>query len=69
LNQVDITLQIRVLEKYIGARKKEKDAVDALINDIVSSTAERCIEPVFMDQNVVERICEKQLEKKSSSSS
>eukprot|EP01102_Stenamoeba_stenopodia_P015139 TRINITY_DN5129_c0_g1_i1.p1 TRINITY_DN5129_c0_g1~~TRINITY_DN5129_c0_g1_i1.p1 ORF type:complete len:152 (+),score=35.62 TRINITY_DN5129_c0_g1_i1:257-712(+) len=67
--QVEAQFTRMALEKYIGNRRKERDALDALINKIISSAAERCVEPVFLEQYVIENLVSKQLEKKSSSAS
>lgn len=46
--QVEIAFLKRILRKFVG----NQPSVDALLDEVLSSTAERCVEPVLMEKNV-----------------
>ncbi|XP_055327239.1 vacuolar protein sorting-associated protein 51 homolog [Paramacrobiotus metropolitanus] len=47
------------LQQYLWRFVSDENLVTALLDEIVSSAVQRCLEPVLMEQSVVEAICDR----------
>lgn len=57
LQQVQV--DCHYLQLYLWRFVSDENLVHFLLDEIVSSTAHRCIDPVPMEQSVIELICER----------
>jgi len=57
--QVETHFMRKTLRRYV----EDHNAFDLLLDEVLSSTYDRCTDPILLEQTIVTNICEKRLER------